>query len=518
MHSLGILLKNSFNMLVGKFRGKKNIATKKATLLLIVGIIALFAIYFFQAYTMVDGFYLYHLEKMALFHACITSVSVVLILGIMRTTTADKTADSDLLLSLPIKKVYIILSKTIGYYLFDFVFASMLLVPYVITYQIIVGFDLIILIGGILLTLLLPLLSVGVSFILSFIFSRIFNKFKSANLLKSVVLILLFTLILILLLFKTSSYNPEKMVDMEAFFSDRFFANLLLQFMYTLQPFKVLCVLLITIFPFVIGIVCYTVSYGKSFLKYQSNNTNLKFEKNKGAINLLLKKELTFFVATPGYILNTIIGPILGLTLSIYLCFAGLNELNNLLGGFLSANNLPFMLSLVFCGLVATANIASSSISLEGKNFWILKSSPINENQLLLSKALTHIILVAPFMILSAIISSVCFSFSILQFLLILTPCLLITCILAFGGTFINLNLPNFEWEDPTKVVKNSLSTLLSMVLGFILTAIPIALMLIFSTLSQTYIVLIMITVYSVVLCLFILLLFTKGKKIFNKI
>ena len=67
MRNLGILLKNSFNLLVGKIRGKKNITTKKATVLLIVGIIALYVIYFFQAYTMVDGFHTFHVEKMALF-------------------------------------------------------------------------------------------------------------------------------------------------------------------------------------------------------------------------------------------------------------------------------------------------------------------------------------------------------------------------------------------------------------------------------------------------------------------
>lgn len=519
MHNFKVLLKNSFNTLVGRFRGKKNMTTKKATMLLIVGIIALYAIYFFQAYTMIDGFATYHVEKMALFHACTTSLSVVLILGIMRTTAANKSSDSDLLLSLPIKKVYIILAKTIGYYAFDFAFMLILFTPFLINYLILIGFNATILLGGILITFLLPLLSVGISYVLSFIFNRIFNKFKSANLLKSIVLILIFTLILILLLFKTSSYNPEKMVDMEAFFADRFFANLLLQFMFTLQPLKLLYILLITILPFVLGVVCYTFTYGKSFSQYHSKNTNLKFGKNKGSLNLLLKKELSFYVATPGYILNTIIGPVLALTLSLYLCFAGLNELNNLFGGFLSTNNLPLMLSILFCGLVATANISASSISLEGKSFWILKSSPIKENELFLSKALTHIIIIAPFMLLSSIVTTIVFQFSLLQFLQIILPCLILTAALAFGGIYFNLKLPNFNWEDPTKVVKQGLPVLLSMVLSFVLTVIPIFLLIAFGdALAQAFLFIIPIAVYVVVLVLFALLLFTKGKKIFNKI
>ena len=518
MHNLGILLKNSFNVLVGRIRGKKNITTKKATMLLILGVIALYALYFFQSYTMVDGFKQFNVEKLALFHACITSSSVVLILGIMRTTQLEKASDSDLLLSLPIKKLDIILSKTVGYYLFDFVLNFILLTPFIITWQIIIGFNLTILVGGLLLAILLPFLSVGISFILSFVFSRIFNKFKSSNLIKSIVLVLLFTLILVLLLFKTTNYNPEKMTNLNAFFADRFFANLLLNFMYSLKVLSVVYVILICLGTFVFGVLLYLITFGKSFTKYHSKNTNLKFGNNKRALSLLIKKELTFYASTPGYIINTIIGPVLTLTLSLYLCFSGLNELNSLLGGFLTTDNLPFMLAILFGGLVATANISASSISMEGKNFWILKSSPINENELLLSKALTHIILVSPFMTLAGIIVSLSFGFTFLQFLTVLSPCLLLTCILAFGGTYINLTLPNFDWEDPTKVVKNSLATLLSMVLGFVLTLIPVALMLLISSLSQQVIILITIGTYIIFTIVFAVLLFVNGKKIFNKI
>ena len=93
MHNLKILLKNNFNMLVGKLKGKKNITTQKATGLLIIGIIALYALYFFQAYTMIDGFAAYNVEKLALFHACITATSVILILGIMRSAMSNSNSD-----------------------------------------------------------------------------------------------------------------------------------------------------------------------------------------------------------------------------------------------------------------------------------------------------------------------------------------------------------------------------------------------------------------------------------------
>ena len=89
---------------------------------------------------------------------------------------------------------------------------------------------------------------------------------------------------------------------------------------------------------------------------------------------------------------------------------------------------------------------------------------------------------------------------------------------MAFGGTYINLKLPNFDWEDPTKVVKNSLATLLSMVLGMVSTLIPIALMLIFTSLTQNTIILITLLTYAASLSFFTAILFVNGKKLFNKI
>ena len=74
------------------------------------------------------------------------------------------------------------------------------------------------------------------------------------------------------------------------------------------------------------------------------------------------------------------------------------------------------------------------------------------------------------------------------------------------------------EWSDPTKPVKAGISTLLGILLGFAMTAIPVGLHFIFKSLSYMYIGIITLPIYACILTIFICLLFTKGKKLFNKL
>ena len=142
MNNLGILLKNNFNILIGQIAGKKKRkSTQVATSLLILGAIGIVVLYTLQAFSMFNGLSKLSLEKVCLFHAILTTLVVICIIGIMRTSANAKTNDADFLLSLPINRRDIIISKTINKYIFDFFFAFTLFVPFLVLYQIFAGFD-----------------------------------------------------------------------------------------------------------------------------------------------------------------------------------------------------------------------------------------------------------------------------------------------------------------------------------------------------------------------------------------
>ena len=84
MYNLRILLKNNYNLLIGRLFGKKqNVSSISATLFLVLGVLALLAMYTLQAYGMYRDLSIVHLEKVCLFHAILPSLSVIVVIGII---------------------------------------------------------------------------------------------------------------------------------------------------------------------------------------------------------------------------------------------------------------------------------------------------------------------------------------------------------------------------------------------------------------------------------------------------
>lgn len=520
MTNLGILIKNNFNMLVGKFSGKKQRAsTVSASVIFVVSVLGLIALYSFQAWIMFDGLGAFGLGKLCMFHACTTTVSVLAILGIMRASATEKTNDNDLLLSLPLKKHEIVISKLINKYLFDFFFVALLFLPFLIIYQIRCEFDAKILFMGIILTLLLPLFSIGISHIIDFLFSRLFNKSRMAKFFKSLTTTIIFIIVMCLLLVITSTYGTIQTPDIEAYFAQRPITNLLLRFMFTPTFTVVLLICLMTIIPFLIGFGLYISTLGKPTISYKPKTTTPKFTESKNPFRILLQKEFYNYATTPAYLINTIIGVVLIFAFGIFISVTGNDGLSSMFGGIGFSNTLlAGIISLIFCFSSSTVFITAPSISLEGKSFWFVKTQPISISAVLWSKALLHIIIIEPVIILSSIILSISLQFSFIEFLIVLILPTLHCLIMCFMGLLLNLWLPNFEWENETMVVKQSAPSFLSMIFGMLITAGIIGLFLLFKNLEISVIFAIISGIYTLVLAILILLTFTLGKWLFKRI
>ena len=518
MHNLKVLFKNNFNILLGRLSGKKKRkSTAAATALLVLGCIGIFALYTLQAYSMFNGLGKLHLEKVCVFHAILTTLAVIVIIGIMRTSANQKSNDSDFLLSLPIKKSEIIFSKTINKYLFDLFFSFVLFMPYLILYLIFAGFNTSLFVLGTIFVFLLPLLSVGISYICDFVVSRLFNKFRLGGLFKSFAIIFVFSLVMILMLLKTFTYGQANFASLDAYFADRPISNFVLSYLFSPNILNISVVLLCLLLPFVLGIVLYSLNFGKTFAAYSSNNKNLKFNSGKSSLKNLYRKELYNYANTPAYIINTIIGAIMVLVVSIYLCTLGIDGINRYLGTNFDPTLIAGLISVLLCALTATAPISASSISLEGKNIWLLKSSPINEKELLLSKILVHISILQPCIFLAFALLTGFLKLTFLQAIIILILPTLSNLILSVVGLFFNLWLPVLEFDNETKVVKQSLSVLLTMMFGILLALIPFGLYML-SNLSIATIFAITCAIYLAILITFSALLFTIGIKMFRKL
>lgn len=519
MNNLKILLKNELNLLIGRVRGKQaKMSTFTAGILLGVGIVGLLALYSFQAYTMMDAFHKMGVEKIAVFHGLTTALTVAVIIGVIRISAKSKSSDTELLLSMPIKKSTILIVKTISKYVFDFFFVFMLLAPYLVLYLIFAGFDVMFLITGLLIVLLLPLMSLGISYIMDFVTTRLFNKIRIGGLLKSIFSVFVFATVLVLLFIKTSTYGTVQFTTMEEFFADRPITNTLLKVLFERDSLSIVVFLSITIIPFVFGLFLYSLNYGKDFQGYVGKNKIYSFKSSKSGFANMFKKEITYYASTPAYLINTIIGPVMILVLSIMIASMGVDKIVGYLGISLSTDLIVGFLVLLFIGCISMTYISSCSISLEGRKFWILKSSPINEKTLFIAKAFTNFIIVEPFVVLASIILFIALKFSFLQFLCLLFVPTLFTILISFGGLLINIWLPRFDWEREEQVVKQGLSPLLTMIYGLVLTCIPIALYLVFDIVQFATLFMISISIYIVLLLFVTWALFTVGVKRFRKL
>ncbi|MBE5758349.1 MAG: hypothetical protein E7345_05470 [Clostridiales bacterium] len=518
MSNLKILIKNNIDMLLSAFQGKKKRkSTSTAVALLVLIGIGLIALYSLQTWSMFNGLGNIGLQKLVLFHGIITTLTVMIVLGVMRVTGEQKHTDDDLLMSLPIKKSDIIISKSISKYLFDLFFAFVLLAPFIVMYEIYTKFSLTVTIMGIILILLFPLLSVGLSYICDFIVTRLFNRLKGSKFYKSMFAMIIFITTMSLMMIKTFGYGNVQTSSMEEYFSDRPISNTILNFITSPKFLNIIIVLLITIFVFAIGVILYSINYGKTFEKFRSSKTEISFNQSSPFKTLYLK-EIKRYFTTPAYFVNTIIGAIIPIILSVAIIIAGKEKVMGLFMGTLNGETILGLLALLLLGTMSLTNISSPAISLESHNLWIIKVLPIDEKHVFLSKSLLHLTIAIPSITITSILLAIALPEFIIEILIIFGLATTLSGILAFGGLFINIIFPMLNWTDETRVVKAGLSTLLGMMLGFLLTLLPLGLFYLFKNLPLVAIGLITLAVYILILGLSIWLLFSKGKKLFRKL
>ena len=91
---------------------------------------------------------------------------------------------------------------------------------------------------------------------------------------------------------------------------------------------------------------------------------------------------------------------------------------------------------------------------------------------------------------------------------------------IAVIGLYINLKLPKFDWANEIMVIKQSMSVLITLFIGFIIFALPI---IVYTTLLKTIMTIDMFifltTVLFMVFCFLVTkLLMTKGVKLYKKL
>lgn len=183
-------------------------------------------------------------------------------------------------------------------------------------------------------------------------------------------------------------------------------------------------------------------------------------------LSSLCKREFRRYFSSSIYVTNTVIGPIMGCVLSGALLATGTEKLEKLLPLPIAiGQTVPFVVAGVFCMMTATA----ASISLEGKNWWIAKSLPLSTKNILDAKILMNLLLFLPFYLLSELLLILALkpgAWDLLWLALVPASVILFSCVY---GITVNLHFPVLEWESEVYIVKQSASSMLGGMGGFVL-------------------------------------------------
>lgn len=180
-------------------------------------------------------------------------------------------------------------------------------------------------------------------------------------------------------------------------------------------------------------------------------------------VTALWKREWKRYMASGVYVTNTIIGYILTVILAIAILAAGTDKMENVLGvSGIIKKIIPFLLAVPLTMMPTTA----CSVSMEGRNYWILQTLPLQLKDIYKGKILLNLSLGAPFVLVSSLLSCIAVKPSAAEAFWIFVIPLIYLCFSSLLGLAVNLKFPVFNWESEVRVVKQGASVLLTMLAG----------------------------------------------------
>lgn len=385
--------------------------------------------------------------------------------------------DYDMLSSLPIKNGVIMISKWATLYFGNLLFLLIILIPGIVVYQSYVLVDLSFYLILSLLIILLPLLPLTIGCLVGIVIRFLSSRFKYSNIL-TVVLSCGALMAYMYTVFQVQS-------ETELLSLGTMMANMLNNIYPLTSTFiGALCNknILDLVFFFLINVVSFGAltailakNYGRvnnALLERKTKgNYVLQKVKSSGVFITLLKKELKRYFASSIYVMNTAVGILLQTMAIVYFALQGQNlltaipiDLSALIGT---------LLPIFICVLIGMSSTTACSISMEGKQLWIMKTLPIRALDIFFAKICVNIIIALPLSIINTLLVAFVFDLAILDVLLGIIIIIFFTLCVSMSGIICNLLFPNFTWESETRAVKQSASVMLQMLFGVVLALIP---------------------------------------------
>ncbi len=222
--------------------------------------------------------------------------------------------------------------------------------------------------------------------------------------------------------------------------------------------------------------------------------------KKKSIVNSIALKEFKRLFGSSLYLTNCCFGMVMALIIGVAGLFIKADTMvSTITGGSpLEAKVFAGALPIIVFFFVGMAPTTCCSLSLEGKNYWIVQSLPIAKRDLYKGKMLMNMIISVPPMLLSVLSLSFCFRVGLINALLSLALSVIICAYSTTFGMFTGIKFAKFEWENEVEVIKQGAALAVYLFPNMFLSmGICVGAIALCFVMNASYILLIQIALYS---------------------
>jgi len=384
----------------------------------------------------------------------------------------------EILCSLPLSQTAIVISRFLRMYVENLIISCLIMIVGGAVYGVLETPDISFYLIGFLVVLFVPLVPITIATLIGALITAISSRMRHKGIVSAGLSVGLFLLIIL---------GTADMSQMEGSISEDMIYSLLetvRQVIESIYPPAVwmgdamingdyfTCILCVVVELVLYVIVILFVSANFRWINRGLHSTIARHDyqmeslKKNSVLKALYKKEMKRFFSSGVYVTNSIMGPIMSLVLSVTMLVIGIDTLQEKLGIPIDIKGfVPFVLAGILCIMVPSC----VSISMEGKEWWIVKSLPIKTKDIIDSKILFSFSVILPFLMVSEVLLTIALRPSLMELvwqLAIPMVMVLFTCV--FGVT-VNLKFPLFTWENEVSVVKQSTSAFIGGIGGFVI-------------------------------------------------
>ena len=398
----------------------------------------------------------------------LTSVALITLLLFTLNALLFEGNDYEMLQSLPVSKRDIIASKLLIVYIFAFCFACGMMLPgmvvHVLSTHAYIQF-----VFSIFSVVFVPVILIGIAIIFGVGILYVASFAKHTTVLKILLSVLLFIGLMIGIYLLQSVDSLSTVMGLQ---------------MLQIYPPSLIFLksnILYACMSFVVSmLIFYMITWKYEVLHKLSTKHRVIYHdatfKHHSVFHALYQKELKRFFGSYLAVINQGFGVIMLVTGSVLLVFVPPTVLFSILKVSQIPVNVVDYIPLVIAGMLAFTFPSASSLSLEGKNLWIIQTAPVKMLDIIFSKISVTLFLHLIGYVCAIVAVFLRFSLSVEQVIAVLLIPLAYSIFTAILGFALDYRFANYSWDNEVVPIKQNLQVGLTMLVSLFMVGLPILL------------------------------------------